>query len=209
MDQAKVSEMEMRIREKNYYDRFAQAFAYPLKSNLLLGDFIANPAVTGAYAEAWVRSMITAMLPQFRVSTGAVISHEDQEVGLGTTPQCDVIIWDPSYFPALFECGEFALVPKQSARAIIEIKRRCNNITKMKEQLKDIQDCLQPEYSPNVLGVVLAHRTPLFIGNGGEHWLRVKKYRNAPAVTRLLNKGEVDRKGVFVFTYFLSQIAGH
>jgi len=43
------------IRE--YWERYAEAFAIPLRGNGLLGTFVSNPAVTGAYAEAWVRSL--------------------------------------------------------------------------------------------------------------------------------------------------------
>jgi hypothetical protein len=47
-----------------YWRRFAQAFAHPLQANGLLGEFISNPCVTGAYAEAWVRSLAEQMVAQ-------------------------------------------------------------------------------------------------------------------------------------------------
>lgn len=54
-----------------FWQLYAESFIHSLKSNALLGKFIANPDVTGSYAEAWIRSMVRNMLPQFRISTGA------------------------------------------------------------------------------------------------------------------------------------------
>ena len=106
-----------------YWTWYAQAFAQRLQANGLFSSFVKNPCVTGAYAEAWVRSMTRDMLGQrFRISTGAVIQAFHRRVH-----QCDLIVWDPSEMPAIFESLEFALVPLFATRAIIEVKRKGNN----------------------------------------------------------------------------------
>src|SRR5437879_2959525 len=106
-----------------YWKLYAQAFAQPFQANALFSNFVTNPAVTGAYAEEYVRSMIKGMLGhRFRISTGAVIRSQDK-TRAASVPQCDVIVWDPSELPAIFESGEFALVPLFSVRAVIEVKR--------------------------------------------------------------------------------------
>lgn len=196
---------------QQYWNRFAQAFTHPLKSNALLGNFITNPAITGAYAEAWIKSIAISMSPQFRVSTGAVIRPMDQTRDLKTIPQCDLIIWDSSELPALFQQGDFALVPTFSVRAIIEVKRTCNDIPKLEEQLKERQKCLIPKLRNNVLGIVVSHPKPLFDGLLEPDWLKDRKWREKPAITRLLSNDsqEADVDGVFAFIYFLSQLAGH
>ena len=43
---------------KAYWRKYAEAFAVPLSANTMLGNFVANPAVTGAYAEVWVRRLV-------------------------------------------------------------------------------------------------------------------------------------------------------
>jgi hypothetical protein len=47
---------------ENYWNLYARAFAQSLGANSLLSSFVTNPNVTGAYAEAWIRSMVRNML---------------------------------------------------------------------------------------------------------------------------------------------------
>ena len=195
---------------RDHWANFAEAFVHPIKAGGMLSRFVTNTAVTGAYAEAWIRSMVTSMLHQFRISTGAIIRPMDKTRRLRSIPQCDIIIWDPSVLPALFEQGDFALVPFHSARAVIEVKRTCTDLSKFKKQLKYRQKCLMHEYCPNVLGIVVSHPDALFDGEVTPDWLKQESWRESPAMTRLLRDWEeVDVDGVFVFIYFLAQIAGH
>jgi len=143
-----------------FWGRYAQAFAQPLQSNGSLAGFVAEQNVTGAYAEAWVRSMTRNMLGhRFRTSTGAVIRESDADGGLKHVPQCDLIVWDPSELPAIFEAGEFALVPIAAVRAIIEIKRACSTLETLVQQLETRRQCV-PDIQ-HVLGIIIAHPEPL------------------------------------------------
>lgn len=99
---------------EEHWNLYARACAQYLGANDLLSSFVTNPNITGAYAEAWMRSMARNMLGnRFRISTGAVIRSTDNAPsrGLSKVSQCDLIVWDPSEMPAIFECSEFALVP--------------------------------------------------------------------------------------------------
>jgi hypothetical protein len=151
------------------------------------------------------------MLPHYRISSGAVIRPADRSKNLKTIPQCDIIIWDPSELPALFEQEEFALVHHHSVRAIIEVKRSCSNINKFNKQLIELQKCLPPKYQKNILGLVVSHPKSLFPEYVQADWLENEKWATIPAKTRLLigRTGKADTHGIFVFIYFLSQIAGH
>lgn len=195
-----------------YWENYAEAFTHPLKAGGMLSKFVTNTAVTGDYAEAWLESLVASMLPQFRISTGAVIRPLDRSRNLRKIPQCDIIIWDPSKLPALFEQGNFALVPTHSVRAIIEVKRTCDKIEKFEEQLRKLQNCMPPDLRPQVLGVVLSHDTRLFTGEIKPDWLTVdeEKWQETPAMTRLLKDWEqTDADDIFVLIYFLAQVAGH
>ncbi len=204
-----------------FWDAYAEAFAQPVQSNGLLSDFVTNPNVTGAYAEAWVRSMTRNMLShRFRISTGAVIRPADKITGLNRVPQCDLIIWDPSELPAVFECAEFALVPFFAARAIIEVKRTGDR-EDLAQQLKERRERL-PALGP-VLGVIINHPQPLFDqGECSPNWLERYRYQVGeppetrydtavgPPMTRLLKAGNApDTAGIMAFIYFLAQLAGH
>jgi hypothetical protein len=74
----------------------------------------------GAYVEAGVRRFVQRYLAPIRVSTGAVI--DQNQVPGSTIPQLDTIAWTPGPVPAIFEFGDFGLVPRSSALGILEIK---------------------------------------------------------------------------------------
>lgn len=100
----------------------AKQFVSELRPNEDIRNFTTNPDVIGAYAEASLRQFISKVVFPLRVSTGAVISEqlcsEPQKV-----PQIDAIIWSPSPAPAIFNVGDFGLVPRSSCFGIMEIKR--------------------------------------------------------------------------------------
>lgn len=201
---------------EDFWNSYACA-AQPFQGNGLFSSFVTNPAITGAYAEAWVRSMIRNMLGQrFRISTGAVIRSMDRKRGLVSVPQCDVIVWDPSELPAVFECGEFALVPLCAVRAIIEIKRTGNKRQrpKLTQQLKERESLLptSPDYD-FLLGVFVNDndRQPWFNDEGtlrpdwlADYWL---KHSGKPPIVRILHKSKPDTNGIMAFLYFLAQVA--
>lgn len=193
-----------------YWDNFADAFVHPLKSDTLLGKFVTNQNVTGAYAEAFIKSLAITMLPQFQISTGAIISSSDWTKDLQKLPQCDLIIWNPSDLPALFEKGDFALVPNLSARAIIEVKRSVGDLDHLKDELQQRKQCLLPEFRSNVLGVVVTHNKSLFDHTDLKDWPKDAKWKTMPAMTRLLSaedSNKPDTDGVFALISLLSHVA--
>ncbi len=192
---------------RDFWKAYAEAFAQPLQANGLVSRFVTNPNVTGPYAEAWIRSTAKNMLsPPFRISTGAVIRPKDSDRGLDTVCQCDLIVWDPSELPGLFECGEFALVPLAATRAIIEIKRTLSDRQKLLDQLSERRKLLAQR--KQILGVVISHPTPLFNRACDPAWL--SQHSPEPPMTRLLdNANAPDTDGILAFIYFLAQVAGH
>ena len=146
----------------DHWQAYAEAFAQPLQSNGLVSKFVTNPVVTGAYAEAWIRSIARGMLGgRFRISTGAVVRSGDARRGLDKVRQCDLIVWDPSDLPGLFECGDFSLVPYAAVRAVVEVKRRVRSVPELVTDLRE-RSPLVPTY--RVLGIVASHSKPLFKG---------------------------------------------
>jgi hypothetical protein len=189
-----------------HWAAYAEAFAQPLQTNGLVSRFVTNQNVTGSYAEAWVRSTARSMLAsKFRISTGAVIRPCDKFEGLHAVPQCDLVVWDPSDLPGLFECGEFALVPFAAVRALIEVKRSLPDKNDLLRQLRDRRKLVP---SGRVLGVVVSHPAPLLDCECTPNWLA--QARTNPAITRLLDsENKADTDGVLAFIYFLAQVAGH
>lgn len=83
--------------------------------------FTSNSDVVGAYVEAGVRRFVQKYLAPIRVCSGAVID-QNQVPGSKKIPQLDTIAWIPGPVPAIFESGDFGLVPRSSALGILEIK---------------------------------------------------------------------------------------
>jgi hypothetical protein len=164
-------------RIDEYWRRFAEAFAHPLQANGLLDDFISNTSVTGAYAEAWVRSLAQQMVTNLTISTGAITRTSDSPNDLRSLPQIDLLLWDHTEMPAVFRVGNFALVHTQAARGIIEVKRSITtSIEGIRQQLDLQRRRLLSEYRQNVLCIVVAHSVPIGgtlspkLGQGSERW---------------------------------------
>ena len=208
-----MEETRRLVDTESYWRRYADAFAAPLRTNDQLGAFISNTAVTGAYAEAWLRSLIGSQLINLRISTGAIIrtSDETHSRDLRTLPQSDIIIWDPSELPALFVAGDFALVHAQSARAIIEIKRSATDAEGMQEQLKKQRHRLLVPYRRNVLGVVLSGPRSLHEVSIVPDWVSRLDPTSAVPVVRLLadDQPTADADGIFALIYFLNHVVKH
>ena len=150
------------------------------------------------------------MLPQFRISTGAVIRASDLTRDLREVSQCDLIIWDPSELPAIFEQGDFALVPTHSVHALIEIKRSCSDIGSLVKQLEDRRKLLRVKCRQNLLGVVLEHSNTLFAGETTPNWLSDGRWaQEYPLVALLSNEMAPYRNDIMALIYFLAQVAGH
>jgi hypothetical protein len=104
-----------------------------LKPPADLKRFTTNSDVVGAYVEAGVRQLVRRYLAPIRVCTGAVIDQA-QSPGSKRVPQLDTIAWVPGPVPAVFEVGEFALVPRSSSLGILEVKSSAYDVPKLERQ---------------------------------------------------------------------------
>lgn len=100
----------------------AEQFVSELRPNEAIRKFTTNSDVIGAYAEASLRQFITRVVSPLRVCKGAVVSEQLCSEP-SRVPQIDAIIWSPSPAPAIFNVGDFGLVPRSSCFGIMEIKR--------------------------------------------------------------------------------------
>jgi hypothetical protein len=91
-----------------------------------LKKFTRNTAVVGAYVEAAVRELVRRQVSPLHVASGAVIDQANIP-GDPALPQIDTIVWAPSPAPAVFQVGEFGLVPRSSSFGVLEIKASAYN----------------------------------------------------------------------------------
>jgi hypothetical protein len=110
--------------------------------------FTKNSAIVGDYVEAGVRQLVRKYLAPIRVCSGGVIDQA-QSPG-GYIPQLDTIAWIPGPVPAVFEAGEFALVPRSSSLGILEVKSSAYDV-----------DALAERTEPDFVNTVTADLEPL------------------------------------------------
>lgn len=105
-----------------YWKLYANQFIEGLTANKSITRFTKNPAIIGAYAEASIVNLITDFVNPLRCSTGSIITPAlfNSQVKL---QQLDLIIWNPTPLPAIFDNAGFALVPEQCVHGVLEIKR--------------------------------------------------------------------------------------
>ena len=196
---------------QNFWRRFADAFAHPLTAHGALSGFIKNAAVTGAYSEIWVRQLAHKMLPGLRVSTGAIITTADAspDSDLRKVPQIDVLIWDPTVLPALYEDGDFAIVHTISARAVIEVKHTASLSQKLRLQLGDQRQRLLSECQAAALCVLVSHKTPPEHFHVRTDWPASRNSGAPTPVIRLIDgkSGRPDVDGIFSLVYFLDYVS--
>jgi len=158
-----------------------------LRPNEAIKKFTSNPAVIGAYAEASLRRFVERVVFPLRVSTGAVIDEKlcskPQSI-----PQLDIMIWSPSPAPAIFNVGDFGLVPRSSCFGIMEIKR-----TDYKNGVKDMAEKLQVQKIYNLVANTQDHVTmqPDIPPGIGVICIKRKKGANSKVLEDLIQKGLV------------------
>lgn len=91
-----------------------------IQTAVQIKKFTNNTALIGQYVETNIRQFVRRYLSPIRVSTGGVID-QDQTPG-AYIPQLDMIAWIPGPVAAIFEVGDFGLVPRSSCLGILEIK---------------------------------------------------------------------------------------
>ena len=111
--------------------------------------------------------------------------------------------------PAIFEQGDFCLVPTQSVHAIIEVKRTTSSLDKLAEQLDQRRKLLRMKCRQNLLGIVVEHSSSLFADEVKANWLTNRKWRTECPIISLLTKNEPNVDDIMTFIYFVAQIAGH
>jgi hypothetical protein len=103
-----------------FLNQLAPQIVAEIQTAAEIKKFTSNTAIIGQYVEASVRQFIRKYLSPIRVSTGGVID-QDQTPG-GYISQLDTIAWIPGPVAAIFEIGDFGLVPRSSCLGVLEIK---------------------------------------------------------------------------------------
>lgn len=124
---------------RDFLEQLAKQLANDLKGNDQIRGFTTNSDLIGAYAEATVRSLVVRCVSPLLVSRGAIVYEGNCP---NSVMELDTIIWQPRPVPAVFEVGDFAIVPRASAVAFLEVKRSayggCG--TSMKDRLDQVDE---------------------------------------------------------------------
>lgn len=108
-----------------------------------LSDWIydAHHASTGRFLESLLRTHLRRRLPKrFEVSTGFISTIErsdDETFERAVSRQFDILIWDSTKYPPLFEDEHFVVLLPQSCYAIIEVTHTLTG-DKLKEDIEKL-----------------------------------------------------------------------
>jgi len=155
------------MAQERYYELMAQQLARKIVPGEEIKPFVGNdPNLVGAFAEEQVREFVRATVSPLQVSHGAVIRAESHGSG-ERLKQLDTIIWTPNPLPALFQVGEFALVPWENSMGVLEIKSSDYKL-EVVEKIEDLSamtyelTCGRPRPEErgivSVLGVIVLNR---------------------------------------------------
>jgi hypothetical protein len=104
---------------KEHLSEIAKNLIKELEPVLEIKGVTGNSDLLGKFTEAAIKNLIQRIVHPLRISTGTVFDYPIAN----PLRQIDVIIWSSFPVPALFNIGDFGLVPKSSAFGVIEIKR--------------------------------------------------------------------------------------
>ncbi|MEW8023679.1 MAG: hypothetical protein AB2765_18160 [Candidatus Thiodiazotropha endolucinida] len=86
--------------EQEYFKALAGQLVSDVSSAEQVYRFTRNKDVVGAFAESLVYQFVSKVVHPLRISSGRVIS-KDSYKAKKTTPQLDLIIWDPNPVPPI------------------------------------------------------------------------------------------------------------
>ena len=154
LDQTRVSE---------FWRIYTDELIGGLDANKRLSSFTRNTDLIGAFAEASVKSLAQKMSAPYRTSNGSICSlalydahQKNVEAGgdgKGTLKQLDLLVWNPSPTPAIFDQSGFSLVSWQSVLGALEIKRTAYSGvgTKMTDTLNWVEEHVDGDIKPGLV----------------------------------------------------------
>jgi hypothetical protein len=137
--------------QHQYYDSFADELMAKFRR---VDHLVNNRDATGTYHEEILRSVLKRFLSRrFSIKTGFVYAHEE-----AVSRQIDIIVVDENLPNAyIYQEGDFAIVNKSSAIAVIEVKTRlrCDDFD---DALENIASVKRLYASPsNILGILFGY----------------------------------------------------
>lgn len=142
------AEITEKMDNNQFLDLLGTQHLHDIRPNEAIKAFTTNPAIIGNYAEESIRCLVRRTVSPLRVSTGAVI--DPATVPDSKLRQIDTIVWTPCPSPAVFDVGNFGLIPRGSSMGILEIKRSL--YSGVSERLSDILD---PAVAENLVAPAL------------------------------------------------------
>jgi hypothetical protein len=199
------------MEPQEYLKFLGRQLAHELTAHDKIRAFVGrHPDLIGDYAEASTRDFISRVVTPLKVSTGTIL----YEGNVGKKPpQLDAIVWSPNPVPAIFEGGNFAIVPRGSAHGYLEIKSMSYSSKVGKDiarKLAHEEELIQPrlkDYFPELkdpvgaLGVVCVATKP------DKKLLQLVEEKRVVILLRMDNgKLEPNPGGIWTLVNFLTMV---
>lgn len=117
----------------------------------------------GEWKESVLKTAIRRHLPSsFKVGTGFIVTPDSDST------QIDILVYEDTT-PILFQDGDFVILPPVGIKAIIEVKAKVYNASKLEEYLKKLGDISELIGSlqlslPQAVRQQMNNHKPLFVG---------------------------------------------
>ncbi len=100
---------------EGYFEQIDEEF---LLMNKKLKNLVRNRTALGLENESILREFLKNYIPKhYSVGHGFIFKNHDE-----ISNQCDILIYDSSFFPPLFKQGDFVVLSPESVMSVIEVK---------------------------------------------------------------------------------------
>jgi len=143
----------MSLNNENPFEKYFESInAEFILMNQQLAKLITHPVAIGTENESLLRTFIKNYIPKhYSVGHGFIFKGVDN-----ISRQCDIIIYDSSFFPPLFKRDDFVVLVPESVMTVIEVK---TNITKGKNSLGSAVENIKSvrKLNPRISGLIFGY----------------------------------------------------
>jgi hypothetical protein len=102
---------------EGYFEQINEEF---LLMNKKLKNLVRNRSALGLENESILREFLKSYVPKHYSIGHGFIFKNDNEI----SNQCDILVYDSSFFPPLFKQGDFVVLSPESVMSVIEVKTK-------------------------------------------------------------------------------------
>lgn len=138
--------------KKNTYEQYFEQINDEFNLlNKRLKLLIKHPTALGNETESILRDFLKTYIPKHYSIGHGFIFKKNNEI----SKQCDIIIYDSSFFPPIFKRGDFVIVSPEAVMTVIEVKTEIGKGETLESALDNIKSARQ--LNNRISGLIFAY----------------------------------------------------